>query len=84
VLPELAGELHPFPGRYHPSLLPRLEEGLEADAPLRRTLEQLDPRRLDANALARFGSAERLLFNVNSPADLERARRSLPQARPAR
>ena len=83
VLPELDGELHPFPGRYEPSLLPELETALAAGEPLRETLARLEPRRLDAGELSRFGSPENLLFNVNTPSDLERARRSFPPPRSA-
>ena len=84
ALPEMDDELHPFPGRYEASLLPSLEEALAAGEPLRRSLGRLEPRRLGATELGRFGSPERLLFNVNTPADLERARRLLPRSRSAR
>jgi molybdopterin-guanine dinucleotide biosynthesis protein A len=84
VLPELEGELHPFPGRYASSLLPALEEALDAGEPLRRTLARLDPRRLEAAELDHFGPPDQLLFNVNTPNDLERARRSLPRSPSAR
>jgi molybdopterin-guanine dinucleotide biosynthesis protein A len=80
ALPELGGELHPFPGRYEASLLPALEDALAAEEPVRRSLERLAPRRLGAEELGRFGSPERLLFNVNTPADLEQARRLLPRS----
>jgi molybdopterin-guanine dinucleotide biosynthesis protein A len=84
ALPELEGELHPFPGRYEASLLPALEEALAAGEPLRRTLARLGPRRLDVEELGRFGPPERLLFNVNTPGDLTRARRFLLRSRSAR
>ncbi len=84
ALPELDGELHPFPGRYEASLLPALEQALEANEPMRRTLAALEPRRLGAEELGGFGPSRRLLFNVNTPADLEWARRSLPRSRSAR
>jgi molybdenum cofactor guanylyltransferase len=73
VLPELDGDLQPFPGRYDFSLLGPLERALAEEQPLRRTLEMLNPRRVGADQLARFGSPERLLFNVNTPADLQLA-----------
>ncbi len=84
VLPEVDGELNPFPGRYEASLLPALEEALAAEEPLRETLAQLQPRRLDAEELGRFGPPEQVLFNVNTPTDLERARRLLPRSPSAR
>jgi molybdopterin-guanine dinucleotide biosynthesis protein A len=84
VLPEPDAELHPFPGRYETSLLPALEGALEAGEPLRRTLARLGPRRLDADELGRFGPPEHLLFNVNTPTDLERARRLPPRSPSAR
>lgn len=72
---ELNGELEPFPGRYDSAHLADLEAALAAGEPLRRTLARLDPRRLDAAEIARFGPVERLTFNVNTPADLARAER---------
>jgi molybdopterin-guanine dinucleotide biosynthesis protein A len=73
VLPELDGRLQPFPGRYDPSLLEPLERALAEEQPLRRTLATLNPRRVGADQLARFGPPERLLFNLNTPADLQLA-----------
>jgi len=84
VLPESDGELHPFPGRYEASLLPALEQALAAGEPLRHTLERLQPRRLGAEQLGQLGPPEQLLFNVNTPSDLERARRLLPRSPSAR
>jgi molybdenum cofactor guanylyltransferase len=84
VLPELDGELHPFPGRYETSLLPALEAALAAEEPLRETLGRLEPLRLGAEELARFGPPEQVLFNVNTPTDLERARRLLRRSPSAR
>jgi molybdopterin-guanine dinucleotide biosynthesis protein A len=80
VLPEPDGEMHPFPGRYEASLLPELEPAPTAKEPVREVLARLRPRRLDSEELARFGPPERLLFNVNTPGDLERARRLLPRS----
>jgi molybdopterin-guanine dinucleotide biosynthesis protein A len=83
VLPELDGKLQPFPGRYDASLLRPLEEALAKEQPLGRTLESLNPRRVGAQQLAKFGRPERLLFNVNTPADLRQAIRSAQPARSA-
>jgi molybdopterin-guanine dinucleotide biosynthesis protein A len=83
VLPELDGKLQPFPGRYDGSLLRPLEQALAEGRPLRRTLASLNPRRVGGERLARFGPPERLLFNVNTPADLRRAAQPASPPRPA-
>lgn len=64
--PAIAVANEPFPGRYEPSQLPALRDALAAEAPLRRTLEQLAPAVLDF--------APELVASINTPADLERAR----------
>lgn len=84
ALPELEGKLHPFPGRYDASLLSALEAALAASEPLRDALARLGPRRLGAEQLSQFGSPGQLLFNVNTPTDLDRACRSIPQSPSAR
>jgi len=84
VLPELEGALHPFPGRYDASLLPELEPALAAEEPLRDALTRLQPRRLGAEELSQFGPPQQLLFNVNTPTDLEWARRLLRRSPSAR
>jgi molybdopterin-guanine dinucleotide biosynthesis protein A len=81
VLPELEGRLQPFPGRYDASLLRPLEKALVDEEPLRTALARLNPRRVEGEQLARFGPPERLVFNVNTPADL---RRASPAASPPR
>jgi molybdopterin-guanine dinucleotide biosynthesis protein A len=73
VLPFLAGDLQPFPGRYDGALLGRLQDALARGEPLRRTLESLRPRLLGEADLARFGEPQQLCFNVNTPADAQRA-----------
>ena len=77
VVPEHGGLLHPLLARYEPALLPRLEAALAAEMPLQHTVASLGPRVIGSDQLARFGDPERLLFNVNTPADLERAERLL-------
>jgi molybdopterin-guanine dinucleotide biosynthesis protein A len=79
VVPEAEGRLHPLLGRYSPELLPALEEGLEAENPLSAVASALGPRLIGEEELQRFGDPERLLFNVNSPADLERAVRMVAE-----
>lgn len=73
VVPEAAGRLHPLLARWEPAVLPALLHARAARAALTATVEALGPRRVRANELRRFGDAERLLANVNVPADLERA-----------
>lgn len=73
VVPTLGGRPQPLLARYEPRLLPELEEALEREEPLIRTVESLRPRLLTEDELARFGDPRRLLFNVNDPEDLREA-----------
>jgi molybdopterin-guanine dinucleotide biosynthesis protein A len=73
VVPRAGHRLHPLLARYTAPLLPRLREALEQSAPLQETVAALDPLILDEQALRAFGDPARLLFNVNTPEDLERA-----------
>jgi molybdopterin-guanine dinucleotide biosynthesis protein A len=84
VLPEPGGRLQPFPGKYDARLLPPLRKALAEGAPLRPTLASLNPRRVGDEQLARFGAPERLLFNVNTAADLRRASQPVSPPRAAR
>jgi molybdopterin-guanine dinucleotide biosynthesis protein A len=77
VVPTVGGNPQPLPGRYDPTLLPALEAALAEEAPLQRTIESLRPRLISEIDLARFGDPQRLCFNVNTPADVERAERQL-------
>jgi molybdopterin-guanine dinucleotide biosynthesis protein A len=79
VLPESGGSLQPFPGRYDASLLGRLERAMVSGEPLRDCLAALGARRIGPAELARFGSVDRLAFNVNTPAELEQAERMLSE-----
>jgi molybdopterin-guanine dinucleotide biosynthesis protein A len=73
VVPLYHGRLHPLVARYVPSLVGRLEEALGERRPLQETVRELEPRVLDETELRRVGDPERLLFNVNTRADLARA-----------
>jgi molybdenum cofactor guanylyltransferase len=73
VLPRAGGRLHPLFARYTPGLLPALREALSGEAPLHETLLALEPLILAEQQLRAFGDPAQLLFNVNTPADLERA-----------
>jgi molybdenum cofactor guanylyltransferase len=73
VVPRAAGRLHPLLGLYTPALLPALREALDRSAPVQEAVAGLAPVIVDEQELKAFGDPERLLFNVNTPADLERA-----------
>jgi molybdopterin-guanine dinucleotide biosynthesis protein A len=77
VLPFAGGRYHPLLARYRPSLAPALASALEQQRPLQQVVAALGPALIDEQGLAQFGEPERLLFNVNTPADLERARELL-------
>lgn len=73
AVPRASGRLHPLLGRYGGELLPRLEAALADEAALQQTVAALDPLELGEAELSRFGDPERLLFNVNTAADLQTA-----------
>jgi molybdenum cofactor guanylyltransferase len=73
AIPRTGDRLHPLFGRYTPGLLPALREALERLASLHETLTALAPAMIGEQELRAFGDPARLLFNVNTPADLERA-----------
>jgi molybdopterin-guanine dinucleotide biosynthesis protein A len=73
VIPAPGGEAQPLVARWMPALLPALENALDREEPLRRTVAVLSPRLLDNADLAPFGDPARIFFNVNTPADLHRA-----------
>lgn len=77
VVPSTGGRLQPLLARYDPSLEPALARALARGEPLHRMLAELDPRLVAEEEIARFGAPERLLFNVNTPADLALAERML-------
>jgi molybdenum cofactor guanylyltransferase len=77
VLPFAGGRYHPMLARYQPSLAPALASALEQQRPLQQVVAASGPELIDERGLAPFGDPERLLFNVNTPADLERARELL-------
>jgi molybdopterin-guanine dinucleotide biosynthesis protein A len=80
VTPVLDGRTQPLLARYEPSLLPDLEAALEREEPLARTVEELGPRLIGEEELARFGDPRRLLFNVNDSDDLRQAEVLISQA----
>lgn len=83
VVPRIEGRLQPLLARYEASLLRDLEADLHAQRPLQETVARLHPRMIDEEEIARFGRPDRLLLNVNSEADLQRAGRLLRGTLPA-
>ena len=76
VVPRYGGRAHPLCAAYSRALLPRvgaaLDDGTRA---MREFLEGVDEVEYVGEGLRRFGDPDLLLMNVNSPGDLERARR---------
>jgi molybdopterin-guanine dinucleotide biosynthesis protein A len=70
VVPAPGGNPQPLMARWSAALLPRLEDALHREEPLRRTVASFDPRLLDDTELAQFGDPARAFFNVNTPTDL--------------
>ena len=73
AVPEYAGRLHPMLGRYTPDALAALSECLREQGSVASAVEKAGLRRITDVELARFGDPGRLLFDVDTPADLERA-----------
>jgi molybdopterin-guanine dinucleotide biosynthesis protein A len=73
AVPEAGGRLHPLLARYDPAAAGALGVALEARAPLHEAVRQAGATIVPEAEIARFGDPGRLLFNVNTPADLARA-----------
>jgi molybdenum cofactor guanylyltransferase len=73
VVTEVDGRLEPLLAAYAPSTADALSAALAEDLPLRDAVASLEPDLLREDELRRFGEPRTLAFNVNSPADLERA-----------
>ena len=74
---EVEGRLHPLLGRYSPSVAGQLAEALAEGASMRDAVAPLDPHIVSEEQIGRFGDPARIVFNVNSPADLVTAERLL-------
>ena len=75
AVPWWGGRWHPLCGAYSPDVLPLLTARLEArQIDLHGLLESIAVWPLRGAALRAFGDPDRILQNVNSPEDLERAR----------
>jgi molybdopterin-guanine dinucleotide biosynthesis protein A len=75
AVPRAGGRLHPLIARYSPALLDSLRTALDSRRPLQEIVAELEPAVIEEEELPRFGDPERLLFNVNTSADLEEAKR---------
>jgi molybdopterin-guanine dinucleotide biosynthesis protein A len=73
AVPEAGGRLHPLLARYDPATAGVLVAALETGAPLHAAVREAGATILPEKEIARFGDPERLLLNVNTPADLARA-----------
>jgi molybdenum cofactor guanylyltransferase len=76
VVPRYRGRIHPLCAAYARALLPRLETALDGGTrAVHGFLEGVDEIEYVEEELRRFGDPGLLLMNVNSPGDLELARR---------
>lgn len=76
--PESGGRLHPTCAALHPRILPRVEEACAAgELAMHALLERIDLARIGAADLLAADPSGRALDNVNTPADLARARTRL-------
>jgi molybdenum cofactor guanylyltransferase len=76
VVPRYGGRTHPLCAAYHRTLLPRVGAALDRGVlAVHAFLEGIDGVEYAGEELRRLGNPDLLLMNVNSPADLDRARR---------
>jgi molybdenum cofactor guanylyltransferase len=78
VVPHYRGRTHPLCAAYAGALLPRVGKALDSGTrAVHEFLEGMDEVEYVGEELRRFGDPDLLLMNVNSPEDLERARREV-------
>lgn len=75
--PHWRGRWHPLCAVYSPDALPHIARRLDADKRGLQSLLQKIGTALPDDLLQSFGDPDRLLFNINTPEDLERARAML-------
>ena len=80
VVLEAAGRLHPLIGRYTPEMIDALRAGRDAQRPLHEVVTELGAVRITEPKLRRYGDPERIVFNINTPADLARAEEMLSRS----
>lgn len=73
----VGGRVQPLLGRYSSGVERLFAPALDDPMPLTEAVVSLDPRLVGEDELRRFGDPDSIAFNVNSPADLERAERRL-------
>jgi molybdopterin-guanine dinucleotide biosynthesis protein A len=81
VVLEAASRLHPLIGRYALELIDALRAGRDDQRPLHEVITELGAVRITEPKLRRYGDPERIVFNVNRPADLARAEELLRRSR---
>jgi molybdopterin-guanine dinucleotide biosynthesis protein A len=78
IVPETGGHLQPLCGAYRRGFLPKIQQALKENRrSIHRLLEESNPgiiRVVSEQELSAAGYRPELLFNVNTPVDLERAR----------
>lgn len=78
AVPRHAERWQPLAGAYAPDVLPALRRWLDAgERDLQGWLDRIAARPLGPATLRAWGPPERLLLNVNTPEDLDRAREAL-------
>ena len=80
VVIEAGGRLHPLIGRYTPELIDALRAGRDGQRPLHEVVSELGAVRVTEPKLRRYGDSERIVFNINTPADLARAEEMLSRS----
>jgi molybdopterin-guanine dinucleotide biosynthesis protein A len=81
VVLDAAGRLHPLVGRYTPALVDALRTGRDEQRPMHEVVTELGAVRITEPKLQRYGDPDRIVFNVNTPADLARAQELLRRPR---
>ena len=77
VVIEAAGRVHPLIGRYAPELIDALRAARDEQRPVHEVVAELGAVRITEPKLRRYGDAQRIVFNVNTQADLARAEEML-------